>query len=117
MAERNTTNLPMKVYNFATTLKAPADKTNSEKRIVVTKGCTFVYTVSAIDTNVDVAVEVSADGTNFGIDPIRPVVQHTANGTFTQTYIGAAPYVALFLTAETGGTAVVVTVEGAFSQY
>ena len=110
-------NLPMKVYTFADTLIAPADDTNEEKRIVVTKSCTFVYTVSAIDTNVDVAVEISADGTNWGIDPLRPVIQHTANGTYTQTYQGSAPYVALFLVAETGGTAVVVTVQGAFSPY
>ena len=109
-------NKPMKVYTFANTLAA-AGNTNTEKRVVCTKSVTFVYTIASINTNVDIAIQVSADGTNFGIDPLRPVVQHTANGTYAQTFVGAAPYVSLVFVAESGGTDVVITIRGAFSPY
>ncbi len=116
MAERDTTNLPFKVYTFATALSAPGT-TNTEKRVVSSKSCTFVYTITAVDTTLAVAVQVSADGTNWGIDPKTPVVSHTANGTYAQTFVGAAPYVALVFVSESGGdSSGVVTINGAFVQ-
>ena len=116
MAERDTTNLPMKVYTFATTLTAPGN-TNTEKRVVSKKSCTFVYTLATVDTNAVIGVHVSADGTNFGADPKSPDVTHTANGTFALTFTGAAPYVALVFVSESGGTAAVITVRGAFVEF
>lgn len=116
MAERNTTNLPFTVYSFSTALSAPGT-TNTEKKVVSAKSCTFVYTITAIDTNLVVAIEQSADGTNWGIDPLRPAVTHSANGTFTQTWLGASPYVALVFVSESGGdSSGVVTINGAFVQ-
>ncbi len=106
-------NLPLNKKLYSTTLVAPNDTTNTEKRLLCERQVLFVYTVAAIDTNVVLAIRVSFDGTNWGT--VATSATHTANGTFALTWLGGAPYVDLTFVSEAGGTAAVITVQGSYS--
>lgn len=107
-------NLPLELKTFSTTLTAPGAHTHSEKRVLCENKVLFIYTITNKNTNLDVGIRVSMDGTNWAVAPGVTDVQHTANGTFALQFTGCSPYVALEFEAETGGTAAVVTVNGAY---
>jgi hypothetical protein len=107
-------NLPLPSKTFSTVLSAPGAHTGSEKNVLCENKVLFVYTVASIDTNVTVGLRVSMNGSAWATAPGVTDVTHTTNGTFALQFTGCAPYVALELEAETGGTDVTVTVLGAY---
>ena len=110
-----TRNFPGTIHTgFSTTLVAPGDTTAADRNVAFKNGVAWVYTISAINTNVTMVVNISLDGSTYGADPASSVA-HTANGTYVLKYLGGAPWSALELDAETGGTAAVVTVLGAYT--
>ncbi|MHA2066627.1 MAG: hypothetical protein ACXABY_19820 [Candidatus Thorarchaeota archaeon] len=99
---------------FATTLKAPGDTTAADRNVGFKNGIAWVYTIATINTNVTMAINLSLDGSTYGKDPASEVT-HTANGTYVLKYLGSAHWSALEFDAESGGTAAVITVLGAYS--
>jgi hypothetical protein len=108
------THLPLQTHTFANTLTAPAATSNTEKRVICENKALFVYTIATINTTAVVGLRVSMDGTNWGTAPGVADVSHTTNGTYALQFTGCAPYVALLFVSETGGTAAVITIQGAY---
>ena len=74
------------------------------------KDHTFIYTVTAIETNVVVRPQGSQDGTNwYHLDDSQIDTTITANGTYMDHKSNFAGHLARILfVSESGGTAVVV---------
>lgn len=78
------------------------------KAVQVSRAITVFMTVASIGTDLDLTLIGSYDGTNFGalrnMDGSAITLNVTANGTYTFTYHGLCPFVAVELTAINVGT-------------